>query len=87
MKKRFTEEQIIKIITRNRNGETAKTLSREIGVSEPTIYVWKKKYANMSVSEAKKLRALETENAQLKRIVANQALDIVMLKDVNSKKW
>jgi len=87
MKKRFTEEQIIKIITRNRNGETAKTLSREFGVSEPTIYAWKKKYVNMSVSEAKKLRALEAENAQLKRIVANQALDIVMLKDVNSKKW
>jgi len=87
MKKKFTEEQIIKILNRNRNGETAKTLSREFGVSEPTIYVWKKKYSNMTVSEAKRLKELEAENSQLKKIVANQALDIVMLKDVNSKKW
>ena len=87
MKKKFTEEQIIKILNRNRNGETAKTLGREFGVSNATIYVWKKKFANMTVNEAKKLRELEAENTQLKKIVANQALDIVMLKDVNSKKW
>jgi putative transposase len=87
MKHRFTEEQIIKALTRNRNGENAKTLSRELGVSQQTLYVWKKKYQNMTVSEAKRLRQLEAENTQLKKIVANQALDIVMLKDVNSKKW
>lgn len=87
MKKRFTEEQIIKAITRNRNGETAKTLGREFGVSEATIYVWKKKFSNMTINEAKRLRDLEEENRKLKRIVADQALDIVMLKDVNSKKW
>jgi putative transposase len=56
-------------------------------VSEQSIYAWKKKYHNMTVSDAKKLRELEAENSQLKKIVANQALDIVMLKDVNSKKW
>ena len=87
MKKKFTEEQIIKVLNRARNGETAKTLSRELGVSDATIYVWKRKFANMTVNEAKKLRELELENTQLKKIVANQALDIVMLKDVNSKKW
>lgn len=87
MKKRFTEEQIIKILNRNRNGETAKALGREFGVSEPTIYIWKKKFANMTVNEAKRLKELEHENMQLKKLVANQALDIVMLKDVNSKKW
>ena len=87
MKHRFTEEQIIKALTRNKNGETPKTLGRELGVSEQTIYLWKKKYKNMTVSEAKRLRELEDENTQLKKIVANQALDIVMLKDVNSKKW
>jgi putative transposase len=87
MKKRFTEEQIIKILQRNRNGETAKTLGREFGVSEATIYVWKKKFSNMTVNEAKRLRELESENSKLKRLVAEQALDIVMLKDVNSKKW
>ncbi len=60
MKKNFTEEQIIKVI--NRNGETAKTLGKEFGVSEATIYAWKRKYANMTVSETKRLRELESEN-------------------------
>ena len=87
MKHRFTEEQIIKALTRNRNGETAKALGRELGVSAQTLYIWKRKYKNMTVNEAKRLRELEAENTQLKKIVANQALDIVMLKDVNSKKW
>jgi len=87
MKKKFTEEQIIKVLNRNRHGETAKTLGREYGVSNATIYAWKKKFSNMTVSEAKRLRELEAENGKLKRIVADQALDIVMLKDVNSKKW
>ena len=87
MKKKFTEEQIIKILNRNRSGESAKNLSREFGVAEVTIYSWKKKFADMTVNGAKKLKELENENAKLKRIVADQALDIVMLKDVNSKKW
>ena len=87
MKKKFTEEQIIKILNRNRNGETAKTLSREFAISEATIYVWKKKFSDMTVNEAKRFRELEQENSKLKRLVADQALDILMLKDVNSKKW
>lgn len=87
MKKRFTEEQIIKILQRHAHGEKTKDLAREIGVSQHTIYVWQRKYKNMTISEAKKLRELEQENARLKRLVAEQALDIVMLKDVNSKKW
>ena len=87
MKKRFTEEQIIKVIQRNKHGEKAKDLAREIGVSVPTIFVWKKKFKDMSVSEAKRLRELELENSKLKRLVADLSLDIAMLKDVNSKKW
>lgn len=87
MKKRFTEEQIIKILNRNENGETVKNLGREIGVTEHTIYVWKRKYSGMTIPEAKKLRDLETENSRLKRLVADLSLDVVMLKDVNSKKW
>lgn len=87
MKKRFTEEQIIKAITRVKNGMKPKDVGRELGVTEHTIYNWKKKYQNMTVSEAKRLRDLEAENIKLKRIVADQALDIVMLKDVNSRKW
>jgi putative transposase len=87
MKKRFTEEQIIKVVNRSAHGEAPKDLAREIGVSQHTIYTWKKKYKNMTVSEAKKLRELEHENTKLKRLVAELSLDIVMLKDVNSKKW
>ncbi len=87
MKKRFTEEQIIKILHRHEAGEKPKELAREVGISEPTFYVWKKKYSGMTVNEAKRMRDLEAENAKLKRLVAEQALDIVMLKDVNSKKW
>lgn len=87
MKKRFTEEQIIKTITRVKNGERARDVAREVGVSDHTIYTWKKRFKNMTVNEAKKLRELEAENARLKRLVADQALDIVMLKDVNSRKW
>ncbi len=87
MKKKFTEEQIIKVLNRHSHGETAKALSREFGVSYATIFSWKKKFSNMTVNEAKRLKELEYENSKLKRIVADQALDIVMLKDVNSKKW
>lgn len=87
MKKRFTEEQIIKTITRVKNGERARDVAREVGVSDHTIYTWKKRFKNMTVNEAKKMRELEAENARLKKLVADQALDIVMLKDVNSRKW
>ena len=87
MKKRFTEEQIVKVINRLAHGEAAKDLAREIGVSQHTMYVWKKKYRGMNVSEAKKLRELEQENTRLKKMVADLSLDITMLKEVNSKKW
>lgn len=87
MKTRFTEEQIIKALTRMKKGETAKDLGRELGVSGHTLYNWRAKYNDMTVSEAKRLRELESENSKLKRIVADLTLDITMLKDVNSKKW
>ena len=87
MKKRFTEEQIVKAVTRLTNGTPAKDLSREIGVSQHTLYNWKRKYKGMGVSEAKRLRDLESENSKLKKLVADLSLDNLMLKDVNSKKW
>jgi len=62
-------------------------LDRRHGTSEGTIYRWKAKYGEMEVSEAQRLRRLQEENRRLKRLVADQALDIQMLKDVNSKKW
>ena len=87
MKKRFTEEQIIKVISRLRSGTPAKELAREIGVNPVTLYNWRKKYKDMTISEAKRLRELEAENAKLKRIVADLTLDNTMLRDVNSRKW
>ena len=87
MKKRFTEEQIIRAIGRMKNGTTAKDIGRELGVTPTTLYAWKKRFKDLTVAEAKRMRELELENAKLKRLVAEQALDIVMLKDVNSKKW
>lgn len=87
MKKRFTEEQTIHAVKRLESGTPAKELSRELGVSQQTLYHWKKKFAGMDVADAKRLKELESENTKLKRLVADLSLDIVMLKDVNSKKW
>lgn len=87
MKKRYTEEQTIQAVKKLESGASAKDLARELGVSQQTLYHWKKRYSGMDVSEARRLKELEAENARLKRLVADQALDIVMLKDVNSKKW
>jgi putative transposase len=87
MKKRFSEDQIITAVKRLEGGTPAKELSREMGVTQQSLYHWKKKFRGMDVSEARRLKALEAENTRLKRLVADQALDIIMLKDVNSKKW
>lgn len=88
MKKRFSEEQIIEILKFvESSGQRVKEACRERGISEQTYYRWKTKYGGMDVSEARRLKALESENGKLKRIVADQALDIVMLKDVLQKKW
>lgn len=87
MKKRFTEEQIIKVLEEGRAGMKIEELCRKYGVSHGTYYTWKTKYADMTVPEAKKMRALEAENSKLKRLVAEQQLDILVLKDIVSKKW
>ena len=86
-RKRFTEEQIIRVLKQAEQGMSITELSREYGVTEQTLYRWRSKYGGMEVSEAKRLKGLEEENRKLKQIVADQALDIRMLKDVNSKKW
>jgi putative transposase len=87
MKGRFNEDQIIKILEEGRAGMKVKELCRKHGISEPTYYNWKSKYANMTVPEAQRMRILESENAKLKRLVAEQQLDILVLKDIVSKKW
>jgi putative transposase len=85
--KRFTEEQIIGVLKEAEAGLGVPELLRKHGISGGTFYRWKAKYGGMDVSEAKRLRGLEEENRRLKRLVADQALDIQMLKDVVSKKW
>jgi putative transposase len=87
MKKRFSEEQIIGILKRQESGMKTADVCREHNISSNTFYTWKSKFGGMNVSEAQRLRQLEAENAKLKRIVADQALDIVALKDVLSKNW
>lgn len=87
MRKRYTEEQIVQALKRVEQGTTIKELCRDMGVSEPTYYHWKKKYGGMEVSDVRRLRVLEDENNRLKRLVANQALDIAMLKEITSRKW
>lgn len=85
--KRFSEEQIIGILKEWESGLQIGDLSRKHGVCENTLYRWKSKYGGMEVNEARRLKALEEENRRLKRLVAEQALDIQILKDVNSKNW
>jgi putative transposase len=85
--KRYSTEQIISILKEADAGMPVKDLCRKHGVSDATIYNWKSKYGSMTVSEAKRLKELEDENSRLKKLVADYALDIQMLKEINSKKW
>ncbi|NLY84084.1 MAG: transposase, partial [Acholeplasmataceae bacterium] len=85
MKKRFSEEQIIKILKEHKAGKKATDLIREHNISEQTFYRWKSKYGGMEVSEAKRLKQLEDENRRLKGLVADLTLDNHILKDIISK--
>jgi len=87
MKKRFTEEQIVRILQEGEGGMSTRDVCRKHNVSEQSFYRWKSKYGGMGVSDVKRLKELERENAELKKLVAEQALDIRMLKDVNAKKF
>ena len=86
-KTRFTEEQIIGILQEaERTGKSGEVIRRH-GISRQTFYVWRRKFVGLQVSDAKRLRALEEENRQLKRVVADQALNLQVLKDVLGKEW
>ena len=86
-KSRFTEEQIISILQEaEMSGQTGEVIRRH-GIARQTFYIWRRKYGGLQVPDAKRLRALEEENRRLKRVVADQALNIQVLKDVLGKEW
>jgi putative transposase len=85
--KRYSEEQILAVLKEVENGITVAQVCRRHEVSEATIYNWRRRYGGMERAELSRLRELEAENAQLKRIVARQAMENDLLREVNSKKW
>ncbi len=84
---RFTEEQIVRVIKAVEGGLPVADACRQFGVSKNTLYAWRRKYAGLEVSDAKRLKGLEDENRRLKRVVADLTLDKQMLQDVLSRKW
>ena len=86
-RKRYTEEQILRLIREIESGKTVAETCRKYNVSESAVYRWRHKYRGMDRSELRRLKELEQENAQLKKIVAQQALDIDTLKEVLGKEW
>ena len=85
--KQYTEEQIITVLKEGEAGAKVMELCRKYGMSDATYYNWKRKYAGLTVSDLKRLKALETENRRLKQIVAEQALDNLTLKELLSKNF
>ena len=86
-RKRYTEEQIISILKEHEAGASVPEISRRHGVAENTIYRWKSKFGGMEVSDAKRLRELEAENAKLKRLLGEAELDKAALKELVEGKW
>ena len=86
-KRRFTEEQMIAILQEHEAGAGVAELLRRHNISRETFYRWKRKFGGMNVSDAQRLKQLEAENARLKRIVADQALNLQVLKDVLGRPW
>ena len=85
--KRYTDEQIAFALRQAESGTAVAEICRELGVSEPTFYRWKKQFAGMGTVEIRRLKQLEEENGKLKRLVADLSLDKTMLQDVLRKKW
>lgn len=84
---RFTEDQIIGILREQEAGATTAEVCRKHGISSATFYKWKARFGGLDVSDAKRLKSLEDENAKLKKLLAEAMLDNAMLKDIATKKW
>ena len=84
---RFTDEQIVATLKEHEAGASTRELCRRLGISSQTLYHWKRKFGGLEVNDARRLRQIEEENRRLKRLVADQALDILALKDVLSKNF
>jgi len=84
---RFSEEQLIVILRQQESGVSTAEVCREHGISSATFYKWKAKFGGLEVSDARRLKSLEDENAKLKKLLAEQMLHNAMLRDVASKKW
>ena len=87
MKKRYTDEHIIKAIKEHEAGAKVPDICRRLNITSGTFYNWRSKFGGLEVSEAKRLRELETENNKLKRLLADKLLEVEAMKDVISKKW
>ncbi len=85
--KRYSEEQIIRILREVEAGKPMAQVCREHGVSEQSVYRWRTKYGGMDVPDLRRLKELEEENRRLKTVVEEQAIDIQLLKEINAKKW
>ena len=85
--KRYSPEQVVRILREAEKAQSAREVIRRYGITEQTFYRWKKVYAGMEVADVKRLKGLAEENLRLKKLVADQALKISLLEDVNSKKW
>ena len=85
-KSRFTEEQMVRIV-READKSSVAEVAKKHGISGETLYTWRRKFGGMNADDAKRLKALEAENAKLKKMLAERLLDIEALKDINSQKW
>jgi putative transposase len=85
-KSKFSEEQMVKIVREADKGQVA-DVAKKHGISDQTIYAWRKRFGTMSADDAKRLKALESENAKLKKMLADRLLEIEVMKEIAAKKW